>query len=105
MMIFPEINKFLSWMTVDEVTGYIYIVFYDRRNFNDEHTDVFLAYSTDGGAHFTNKKISRKAFKPNKLVFFGDYNDISAYNGMVRPIWTSLDGYQLKVWTALIRVK
>lgn len=101
----PGKQQFFSWMTTDPVTGYIYIVFYDRRNHSDENTDVFLAYSTDGGTHFTNKKISNTPFKPNKYVFFGDYNDISAYNGIIRPIWTSLENYKLKIWTALIQLR
>jgi hypothetical protein len=32
----------------------------------------------------------------------GDYNNISAYNGMVRPIWTELHDGKLSVWTALL---
>jgi len=48
-------------------------------------------------------KISEKPFTPtNNGVFFGDYNNISAYNGRVRPIWTQLDDRTLSVWTALI---
>ncbi len=94
-------HQFFTWMDVDPITGYIYVVFYDRRDHSDEHTDVFIAYSTDGGNHFTNINISETPFKPNENVFFGDYNDISAYNGVVRPIWTRLDRMQLSVWTAI----
>jgi prepilin-type processing-associated H-X9-DG protein len=35
-------------------------------------------------------------------VFFGDYNNITAVDGHVRPIWTrEVDGV-LSVWTALL---
>jgi len=95
-------HQFLSWMDVDQATGYIYIVFYDRRNHDDNTTDVYLARSTDGGQSFTNQKINSKSFSPKASVFFGDYNDISVHNGRVRPIWTQLDGYGLSVWTCLI---
>ncbi len=98
-------HQFFSWMDVDPETGYIYIVFYDRRAYLDNSTDVYIAYSTDGGDTFTNKKISELPFTPNSNVFFGDYNDISAQDGMVRPIWTRLDGSVLSVWTALIDLK
>ena len=98
-------HQFLSWMDVDPITGYIYIVFYDRRAYDDNATDVYLAYSTDGAKTFTNTKISEKPFTPKIGGFFGDYNDISAYNGVVRPIWTRLDGYVQSVWTALIDVE
>lgn len=95
-------HQFFSWMDVDPITGHIYVVFYDRRHHDDTATDVYLAYSTDGGKTFSNLLISEKSFKPNKSVFFGDYNDISAYDGVIRPIWTRLDGFRLSVHTALI---
>ena len=101
----PGKHQFFSWMDIDPKTGYIYIVFYDRRDYTDNNTDVYLAYSTDGGGTFTNKKISASPFEPTSNVFFGDYNDISAYDGMIRPIWTRLDGGVLSVWTALIDVE
>ena len=100
----PGKNQFFSWMDVDPITGYIYIVFYDRRAYNDNNTDVYLAYSTDGGHTFINNKISESPFLPNDAIFFGDYNDISVYNGMVRPIWTRLENRELSIWTALINM-
>lgn len=101
----PGKHQFFSWMDVDPITGYIYIVFYDRRGYTDNNTEVYLAYSTDGGNSFVNKKISESPFLPNDTVFFGDYNDISAYDGMIRPIWTRLVKSELSVWTALIEMK
>ena len=95
-------HQFFTWMAVDPVTGAIYIVFYDRRHHADETTDVYLAASFDGGLTFKNVKISDKPFKPHPGVFFGDYNNISAYDGVVRPIWTRMDGNKLSIWTALI---
>ncbi len=98
-------HNFLTWMCVDPVSGYVYIVFYDRRDHEDNRTDVYLAYSTDGGASFINQKISDAPFLPNRYIFFGDYNNISAYDGVVRPIWTRYDNGKLSVWTALIDLK
>ena len=98
-------HQFFTWMSVDPVTGYIFIVFYDRRNFQDVQTDVYLAWSKDGGETFTNERISESPFSPSDKVFFGDYNHISAYNGSVRPIWTRGDSLELSVWTALIEIK
>lgn len=95
-------HQFLPWITIDQTTGYLYVVFYDRRNYDDAQTDVFLAYSKDGGATFTNVKISESPFTPNERVFFGDYNNISAHQGKVRPIWTRFEGGKLSIWTAII---
>lgn len=95
-------QQFFTWMAIDQITGYLYCVFYDRRNHTNDMTDVYLARSTDGGESFTNIKISETPFLPTENVFFGDYTNIAAHNGIIRPIWTSLHNGDLKVWTALI---
>lgn len=97
-------HQFFTWMSVDPVTGYLYIVYYDRSRYKNNKTDVVLATSKDGGASFTNEIISKKPFTPTHDVFFGDYNNIAAYNGIVRPIWTRYENGQLSVWTAIIDV-
>ncbi len=96
----PGKHQFFNWIAIDPVTGFLYVVFYDRRNYNDNQTDVYIAYSTDGGETFINKKISDKPFLPSKIAFFGDYSNITAFNGMVYPIWTRADGYILSILTA-----
>jgi hypothetical protein len=98
----PGKHQFFTWMTVDQSTGYIYCVFYDRRNHKDAKTDVYLAISKDSGETFENCKISEGPFEPSEDVFFGDYNNISAVNGVVRPIWTRNDSGKLSIWTAIV---
>jgi hypothetical protein len=98
----PGKEQFLTAMTVDQVTGYIYVVFYDRRNYNDNQTDVYLARSTNGGATFINERISSTPFIPSSFTFFGDYIDIAAHNGKIRPVWQRLQSGTLSVWTAII---
>lgn len=101
----PGKHQFFSAMDVDQTSGYLYFVFYDRREHMDNFTDVYLAYSIDGGSTFVNKKISETPFLSEPYVFFGDYNDISAHSGRIRPIWTRQDGRKLSVQTAIINVK
>ncbi|MEN8194762.1 MAG: T9SS type A sorting domain-containing protein [Bacteroidota bacterium] len=98
----PGKHQFFTWMAIDQTTGFLYTVFYDRRDYSNSLTDVYLAYSTDGGETFTNLKISETPFLPNSGTFFGDYTNISAHDGVIRPIWVSLNSGQLKAWTALI---
>jgi len=98
----PGKHQFFTWMTVDQVTGYIWIVFYDRRNYEDNSTDVFLAVSTNGGLTFENRIVSESPFVPSSNIFFGDYTCIAAHNGVVRPIWTRLDGTDLSIYTAIV---
>lgn len=95
-------HQFFPWMTVDPKTGIIYVVFYDRRNTTGSATDVYVARSIDGGETFMNFKVSESSFTPNAGVFFGDYSNIAAFNGMVYPIWMRLDGNNLSVWTTRI---
>jgi hypothetical protein len=100
----PGKEQFFTWMTIDQTTGYLYFIFYDRRNYTppDLSTDVYMARSTDGGSTFTNILVSATPFIPNYQVFFGDYIGITAANGRVRPFWTRLHSGQLSVWTAII---
>ncbi len=95
-------HQFLTAMIVDQSTGYLYSVFYDRRHYQDNRTDVYLAISKDGGETWENERISESPFIPQSDIFFGDYNDISVVNGMVRPIWTRLEAGKLSIHTALI---
>jgi hypothetical protein len=95
-------EQFFPWIDVDPITGTVYVVFYDRREETGVATDVYLATSTDGGAHFANQKISATPFSPVATVFFGDYIGLSAFGGWVRPLWVRLDGNVLSLWTALI---
>jgi Secretion system C-terminal sorting domain len=98
-------HQFFSHMCVDKKTGYIYCVYYDRSKYNDARTDVMIAYSTDGGTTFKNITISNKSFRALGSSFFGDYNVIHAYDGIIRPIWTRVDNGSNTVWTAIVDLK
>ena len=98
-------NQFFSWMTIDQSTGYVYVVFYDRRNYDDGRTDVYIGRSADGGETFINERVSESPFTPVSSTFMGDYIGISAVNGTVRPIWTRADSTKLSIWTAIIDEK
>ena len=95
----PGKQQFFTWMDIDQTNGNLLFVFYDRRNHNDTNTDVYLAYSTDGGTTFVNEQISESPFVPISGIFFGDYTNISVHNNVVRPIWARLHSGQLSIWT------
>jgi hypothetical protein len=96
-------HQFATWMAIDQTNGYLYFVFYDRRNYTSDSTDVYMALSIDGGTTFINKKISASPFFPNAGVFFGDYNNLTVHDGIIRPIWTRLNNGQLSIWTHIAR--
>jgi len=95
-------HQFFTWMAVDQSTGYIYAVYYDRRNYDNDTTDVYLSVSTDGGKTFADVRISDKPFMPKETVFFGDYLNIAAVNGVIRPIWPRMDDGKISLFVTLI---
>ena len=98
----PGRQQFFTWMTVDKASGFIYTVFYDRRNYSNNLTDVYMAVSKDGGETFDNFKVSESPFNPNQSIFFGDYTNIAVHDSIIRPIWTRLNNGTLSVVTALV---
>lgn len=97
-----ESHQFFTWMDIDQSSGYLYFVYYDRRNHPDNFTDVFLAASFDGGETFSDMKISEEAFLPSENIFFGDYTNIAAVKGVIRPIWTTMHFGEIGLNTALV---
>lgn len=82
------IDQFFQWMTVDLVTGDVYVQFYDRREDPaNRKTGFMLARSTDGGKTFTNYAWSETPFE-SANAFLGDYTWLTAYGGKVYGIWT-----------------
>ncbi len=99
----PGSHQFMPAMTVDHISGHIYMVFYDRRDYEDDQTDVYLAYSIDNGATFKNVKISDKPFIPNADDVLGNKISIAAYNGVIIPVWTRMDNGKTSIWTSIIK--
>ena len=98
----PGKQQFFTWMTVDQTNGYLYFVYYDRRNYENTMTDVYMARSTDGGSTFTNFQISEDPFLPTSNIFFGDYTNVTAHDNVIRPIWARCHIDQMSIWTAII---
>lgn len=97
-------HQFFPWATLDPVTGYLYIVFYDRRATAGEYTDVYVTMSPDGGDTWSDFAVSESSFLPESHIFFGDYTNIAAYGGKVYPIWMRMDSSVLSIWTALVEI-
>ena len=100
-----DTHQFFNWMSVDPKTGYIYIVYYSQLQKDIFSLNVELAVSKDGAKTFKNYTISESPFDPRGSNFFGDYNNIDARNGIIRPIWTQTKDGLVSIWTALINEK
>lgn len=90
-------HQYRPSMAVDQATGYLYVMYYDRRNHEDQQTDVYLAWSSDGGTSFKNRIISDQPFIP------GDGAGIAAHKGVIVPVWTKVNDDKTSVWTAIIK--
>ena len=98
----PGKHQFFTWMDVDQSNGNLYFVYYDRRDQSGTETDVYVSASRDGGKTFVDTKISKTPFVPNPTKFFGDYLNIAAVDGVIRPIWPRYDNGEVTLWVALL---
>ncbi len=96
-------HQFMPAMTVDQSDGLVYIVYYDRRDHDDEQTDVYLAYSMDNGTTFKNVKISEQPFSAVENSDMGSYISIDAYKGTIVPVWTSYTDGKVSINTTIVK--
>ena len=61
-----------------------------------------MTVSKDGGQTFKEYKINDTPFSPNPKMFFGDYINISAHDGEIRPIWLRLDEGEISLFTTIV---
>ncbi len=83
-------HQFFTWIDIDQSSGYLYFVYYDRRNTKGIDTEVYISVSQDGGASFRDLKMPQKSFTPDPEMFFGDYLNISSEKGMIHAIWPTV---------------
>jgi hypothetical protein len=96
-------HQFLPAFDVDQTNGHLYIVYYDRRDYDDDRTDVYLAYSVDHGATFNNVRISETPFSADGMASLGEHISISANKGVIVPVWTRIDNGIATVITTVIK--
>jgi hypothetical protein len=99
---FP-VDRFNHWLSVDPTSGELTVSFYDTRNDTTGSrymTDTYLARSVDGGATFSNTRVSTESSNEHDCdgVFpcdginygnqQGDYEGLVTYGGIAHPIWT-----------------
>jgi hypothetical protein len=90
-----ENDQFYQWLSIDPSNGSLNVSFYDTR-LDPTHlsTNVFYTRSTDGGLSFapnvrvTDASTNETCCGAQLGDQYGDYEGISAVNGVVRPIWT-----------------
>jgi len=98
----PDTHQFFPFLTVDQITGKVWLVFFDRRNYSDTNTDVYMALSEDGGENFTNFKVSETPFIPYSTVFFGHYIALAVADDLVIPVWNRMDEGESSIMGAIV---
>ncbi len=99
-------EQFLPSAAIDQTTGIIYCLFYDRRDHEGRNlTEVYLARSTDGGESFQNFRLNSTPFNPNNKIYLGDYTHIAAQNTYIYPAWTEIQGeanFTESIWSSVV---
>jgi hypothetical protein len=90
-------------MAIDQVTGYIFVLFYDRGEHEDDQTDVILAYTSESGGSFKTIKISESSFMADDKSGAGVYLDIAAHAGIIIPVWTRTQDGITSLWATTVR--
>lgn len=100
-----KVDRFNHWLSVDPVTGYVTVSFYDTRNDQTGFrymTDTYLAVSKDGGqswgapdirvSNVSSNEHDCGGIYPCSGINYGnqqgDYEGVVSYNGVAYPVWT-----------------
>ncbi len=95
-------QQFAPSIAVDQTTGHVFVVCYERRDYEDPKTDIVLFYSKDGGNNFYQTLISSSPV-PVKGNSVNPSTGISVHGGIVAITWTQIDGDKASVWTAVVK--
>lgn len=87
-------QSWFPWISVDDLTGLITIVYYSLDGESGFSTNTYVAYSADGGSTWSNLKVSdvshiTKPIDINDEVngYAGDYIGISTFGGVSYAAW------------------
>ena len=103
-------DQYNQWMTVDETNGVISIMYYDTKNdAGRKKSDVYFQFSSNDGVTWSTPERVTTAQTDETIAGadagnqYGDYNGMSAYSGVVWPVWTDRrNNAKEEVWTAKI---
>lgn len=97
-------HQFFPWLAVDQATGDLFAVYYDRRGLSGFETNVFVAWSRDGGVTWRERRVNREVIDMQPKGFFGDYNNIAAQSGRVVPVWTGVKDGVTSIWAGVLNL-
>jgi Neuraminidase (sialidase) len=89
-------DQFNQWLAVDDSNGSVNVTYYDTAGDPTKVSTLYtLARSTDGGSTYTaspvaNARTDESCCAPSVNLGnqYGDYEQVAAAGGIVRPVWT-----------------
>lgn len=99
--------QFFPYVVVDGDGG-LNVLYYDNRNVADS-MDVYLSHSDDGGATWTDHRISNHRFYPKAVSGAGAGNQgdnigMTYANGNLYPVWMDNSTGKYQTWGAIVDV-
>ena len=98
-------EQFMPRLAVDQLTGFVYLVYYDLQNSaGGTFADVYLARSKNGGLLFDFFKLNETPVDLIDGGSLGDRTGLCVVNSVIRPVWVQ-PGEQKsrsRVFTALV---
>ncbi|MCE7934010.1 MAG: hypothetical protein DYG96_05395 [Chlorobi bacterium CHB2] len=105
-------DQWWPWMSVDETTGDIAIMYSDSRNDPANIAiDTYISYSSDGGETWIDRRATDATsdFRKNPFIdqiFAGDYSGCAFHDGRIYPSHLDTrDNDNNDVYTAIIKVR
>jgi hypothetical protein len=96
----PGKYQYSPKISVDQSNGFVYTAWFDRRNYDDASSDIYMGWSSDAGGKFQEIKINDSPIAgggtPALLA-------VAAHKGIVTVLWSATDNGQTIVRAALIR--
>lgn len=106
----PRNDQWWPWLSVDEATGDIAVMYSDSRNDPENILiDTYVSYSSDGGDTWIDRRATdaMSDFRRNPYVggiFAGDYSGNAFLNGKVYPSFLDTRGDN-DVYTAVVHIR
>jgi hypothetical protein len=79
----PGKYQYSPRVAVDQATGFLYVAYLDRRNYDDDRADIYLAWSGDAGATFKELKINEAPIAAGTLPLLS----VGARKGVISVVW------------------
>jgi len=100
-------DQYYPWITVDQTSGQVMLVFYDSRETTNDSTGVWMATSVNGGSTWDNFRVSDENFRPKPIGglaggYQGDYIGIAAHNDVAYPYWADDRTGNYQGWMSVV---